>query len=196
MLDFLAAYWVEIFGFVTGAACVFLAAKRIIWTFPIGLASNVVFIVLFLEVGLYADMGLQVVYIVLGITGWIGWARHRASDERAATVHMPRRAVPLLVLAFLAGTALLVYVLVSFTDSTVPVPDAGTTTASLVAQFMLNRRWIESWFVWIAVDVVYIGLYAYKGLYITAALYLIFIGICVHGYRTWRKAPHEEVAHA
>ena len=109
---------------------------------------------------------------------------------------MPRRAVPLLALAFLAGTALLVYVLVSFTDSTVPVPDAGTTTASLVAQFMLNRRWIESWFVWIAVDVVYIGLYAYKGLYITAALYLIFIGICVHGYLTWRKAPHEEVAHA
>jgi nicotinamide mononucleotide transporter len=194
MLDFLADHWLEIFGFVTGALCVFLAARRNIWTFPLGLASNVVYIVVFFEVALYADMGLQVVYIVLGVTGWIGWQRSRAVDDRATTVRMPRRAIPVLVVALVAGAALLTLVLTTFTDSTTPVPDAATTTASLVAQFMLNSRWIENWFVWIAVDVAYIGLYAYKELYITAALYLIFIGICVHGYRTWRRAPHEVAA--
>ena len=190
MLDFFADHWLEIFGFVTGGLCVLLAARRNIWTFPLGLASNLVYIVVFFEVALYADMGLQFVYIVLGITGWIGWNRARADDNRAATVHLPPRVIPFLIVALILGTAILTFVLITFTDSTTPVPDAGTTTVSLIAQFMLNRRWIENWFVWIAVDVAYIALYAYKELYITSALYLLFIGFCVYGYLTWRKAPH------
>jgi nicotinamide mononucleotide transporter len=195
MLEWFAAHWTEVFGFATGALCVILAARRNILTFPLGIASNLVYIVVFFEVALYADMGLQVVYIVLGVTGWIGWNRAKAVDDRAATVQVPRRAILPLVLVLVAGAALLTWVLISFTDSTTPVPDSATTSASLVAQFMLNRRYIESWFVWIAVDVAYIFLYLYKELYITSALYLLFIAFCVYGYRTWRRAPHE-VAHA
>jgi len=190
MLEFLGEHWIEIFGFVTGGLCVLLAARRNIWTFPLGLASNVVYIVVFFEVALYADMGLQFVYIVLGITGWIGWNRARADDNRAATVNLPPRVIPFLVVALVLGTAILTFVLVTFTDSSTAVPDAATTTVSLIAQFMLNRRWIENWFVWIAVDIAYIGLYLSKGLYITAALYLLFIGFCIYGYVTWRRAPH------
>ena len=201
MLDWLsnpwlAEHWLEIFGFVTGGLCVLLAARRNIWTFPIGLASNVVYIVVFFEVALYADMALQVVYIVLGVTGWIGWSRARADDTLVATVRTPTRSIPILVAAFVAITALLAVILSTFTDSQTAIADAATTAGSLVAQFMLNRRWIESWFVWIAVDIAYIGLYIHKELYITGALYLVFIGICVHGYVTWRRAPHQAVAYA
>lgn len=191
MLEWFSAHWTEVFGFATGALCVILAARRNILTFPLGIASNLVYIVVFFEVALYADMGLQLVYIVLGVTGWIGWNRSKAVDDKAATVHVPPRAILPLALALVAGAALLTWVLIAFTDSTTPVPDAATTSASLVAQFMLNRRYIESWFVWIAVDVAYIFLYLYKELYITSALYLLFIGFCVYGYLTWRKAPHE-----
>ena len=194
MLDWLAVHWTEVFGFVTGALCVLFAARRNIWTFPLGLASNVVFIVVFFEFALYADAGLQVVYIVLGITGWIGWTRGRAADNRAATRRTPLRAIVVLAIIGVVGIAALTALLVNYTDSTTALPDAGTTVGSLIAQYMLNRRWIESWFVWITVDVAYIGLYAYKGLYITAVLYVLFIALCVYGYRTWRVAPHVEAA--
>lgn len=190
MLEWLTTNWIEIFGFVTGALCVFAAATRNIWTFPLGIASNVVFLVVFVNSALYADAGLQIVYVVLGVTGWIGWHRARAVDDRPATTGLAVSAIPLLVASAIVGTALLTVVLVTFTDSTTAVPDAATTVVSLVAQFMLNRRWIENWFVWISVDVAYIGLYLYKGLWITAALYLVFIALCVHGYLVWRRAPH------
>ena len=190
MLEWLVAHWTEIFGFTTGVACVYLAARRRRLNFVFGVVSAAVFMVVFFEVALYADMALQVVYIVLGVTGWIGWNRARADDNRAATVHLPPRVIPFLLIALVVGTVILTFVLITFTDSSTAVPDAGTTTMSLVAQFMLNRRWIENWFVWIAVDVAFIALYAYKELYITSALYLLFIGFCVYGYLTWRKAPH------
>lgn len=192
MLEWLAVHWTEVFGFVTGALCVIFAARRNIWTFPLGIASNIVFIVVFFEFALYADAGLQIVYIVLGVTGWIGWMRGRAADNRAATLRTPTPAYLILAVIAVVGIIALTMVLAQFTDSTTEVPDAATTVGSLIAQYMLNRRWIESWFLWITVDIAYIGLYAYKGLYITAALYLIFIGLCVYGYRTWRAAPHVE----
>ncbi|MCU1423408.1 MAG: nicotinamide mononucleotide transporter [Microbacteriaceae bacterium] len=186
ILDWFAAEWTEVVGFVTGALCVFLAARRNIWNFPIGVANNVVFIVLFLGSALYADTGLQVVYLVLAVMGWVNWARNRAADDRPLVVRMPGRAILPLVASTVVAAALLAWLL-TFTDSTTVIADAATTAVSLAAQYMLNRRWIENWFVWIAVDVVYIGLYAYKGLLITGALYLLFIGLCVGGYLGWLR---------
>lgn len=186
----LVQHWVEIFGFVTGVTCVYLAARRNIWNFPVGILSSVVFLVLFVDYQLYADAGLQVVFVVLCVAGWIAWNGARANDDRAATRRVPLSAVPLLVGAALVITVSLSGVLFAFTDSSTQVADASTTAASLVAQFMMNKRWIESWYVWIGVDVAYIALYAFKGLWITGILYLIFIGVCLVGLRTWRAAPH------
>ena len=187
MIAWFVAHWTEILGFVTGAVCVFLAARRNIWNFPIGIANNLVFIVLFVGTALYADAGLQIVYLVLGVQGWIAWARRRPEVVEGFASSTPRRAIVPLVLAAVAGTAVLTFVLTTFTDSTTQLADASTTAVSLVAQYMLNRRWIENWFVWIAVDVVYVALYAVKGLFITGALYLLFIALCVGGYRAWRR---------
>jgi nicotinamide mononucleotide transporter len=190
MLDWLAAHWTEILGFATGAACVLLAALRNIWTFPIGIANNIVFFVLFVDTALYADAGLQVVYLLLGIHGWVIWARNRGAVDpsRLAIRRTPLAAIPLLLLAAVALTAVLSWLLFAHTDSTTQVADAGTTALSLVAQFMLNRRWLENWYVWIAVDIAYVGLYAFKGLWITAVLYALFIGLCSFGLRGWLRA--------
>ncbi len=186
VLDWFVSDWTEILGFVTGAVCVFLAARRNIWNFPIGIANNIVFIVLFLGSALYADTGLQVIYLVLGVMGWVNWARNRAGDDRALVLRMPPRAIPILVATTIVAAGLLAWLL-TFTNSTTVVADAATTAVSLAAQYMLNRRWIENWFVWIAVDVGYIGLYLSKGLFVTGALYLLFIGLCIAGFFGWRR---------
>jgi len=192
MGDWLASNWTEVLGFATGAACVFLAARRNIWTFPVGIANNLVFIVLFFGAALYADLGLQIVYLVLGVTGWYGWSRHRAADSRALISRMPRRSILPLALVAVVGTAIIAFALHSYTDSTTEIADAATTSVSLVAQYMLNRRWLENWFVWIAVDVAYVGLFLVKGLSITAALYLLFVGLCVWGLRGWMRARAQQ----
>ena len=105
-----------------------------------------------------------------------------------------RRTIGGLVVAGLAGTALLTTLNVAFTDTNVPLPDAATTAVSLVAQYMMTRKLVGSWYVWIAVDVAYIALYVYKELYLTAALIPVFIAMCVIGLRDWRRALAEEPA--
>jgi nicotinamide mononucleotide transporter len=184
MTAWLAGHWAEILGFGTGAACVVLAARRRVATFPVGIVNNLVFVVLFTGSALYADAGLQIVYLALGVHGWLAWSR-REPRQRFVRSTPPSAVLPLAA-AGLAGTALLTWVLAAYTDSTTELADAATTAGSLVAQYLLNRRWWETWLVWIAVDVAYVGLYAVKGLWITAALYLLFIGLCVAGLRSWR----------
>jgi nicotinamide mononucleotide transporter len=188
MTSWWLAHWTEVLGFGTGLGCVLLAARRHLATFPLGIANNLVFVLLFTQNALYADAGLQVVYLVLGVQGWWLWHRHPAADDRVAVSSVPRRAVPVLAAAAVLGTAVLTAVL-QRTDSTTELADAATTTVSLVAQVMMNRGWIQSWFVWIAVDVGLVGLFLTKGLLITAALYAVFVVVCVLGYRRWRRAP-------
>jgi nicotinamide mononucleotide transporter len=184
VIDWLAANWTEILGFGTGLACVYLAVRRNTWNYPIGLANNVVFLVLFLGAGLYATAGLQVVYAALAIHGWIRWTI-RVEKQNDYIARTDRTQVAALMGAFVIIAAVLVWVLLTFTDSTVAVFDASTTSASLVAQYLLNRKRIENWFVWMAVDVVFAGLALASGLWITAILYVIFFVLCVYGYRSW-----------
>lgn len=185
MLDWLIANWHEVLGFTTGAVCVVLAVRRNVWTYPIGLANNLVFLGLFAVNGLYATAGLQVVFAILAGHGWLRWTRGAEQDSQYIG-SMPNRAVLPLVLAGLGVAAVLVWVLTSFTDSGIAVPDAAATAASLAAQYMLNRKWIQNWFVWLAVDFGYVWLYAVSGLLLTAVLYAGFAALCVIGYLSWR----------
>nr|WP_314841180.1 nicotinamide riboside transporter PnuC [uncultured Microbacterium sp.] len=187
MLEWLQAEWPQVLGFATGAVCVWLAGRRHVANYPIGIANNVVLFIVFIGAGLYATAALQVVYLLMGAHGWWRWT-HGVEQSRTYVVRTPRRAWPWLALAAVVGTLVLIWVLTTFTDSQVAVPDAATTAASLVAQYMLNRKWIENWFVWICVDIAFVGLSIVAGLWVIAALYLLFIGLCVIGYRSWRRA--------
>lgn len=163
MPQWLLAHWTEVLGFGTGLGCVLLAARRIIWTYPLGIANNLVFVVLFVDHALYADAGLQLVYLALGAQGWWLWHRYPAVDRRVAVGSVPARAVPVLAGAAVLGTVAITAVLHRVTDSTTEIADAATITVSPVAQVMMNRRWIQSWWVWIAVDLAMVGLRATAG---------------------------------
>lgn len=190
MIEWILAEWTQILGFATGAACVLLAARRNVWTYPIGIANNLVFLAVFVPAGLYASAALQIVYLVLGVHGWLRWTRG-VEHDREYVARTPRRVVPWLVVAALAGTAVLTVVLTVFTDSQVALADAATTSASLVAQYMLNRKWIENWWVWIGADVAFVALSIATGLWIIAALYALFVVLCLGGLRSWRRVERE-----
>lgn len=194
MIEWFTAEWTQVLGFVTGALCVLLAARRIIWTYPIGIANNLVFVGVFASAGIYASAGLQIVYLAFGVHGWVRWSRG-VEQDRTYVGRTPRRVVPILILAAVAGTAVLWWVLVTYTDSQVALADAATTAGSLVAQYMLNRKWIQNWFVWAGVDVVFIGLSIVTGLWIVAALYGLFLLMCLYGWWSWRRLERVQPVH-
>ncbi|MCR2783738.1 MULTISPECIES: nicotinamide riboside transporter PnuC [unclassified Microbacterium] len=193
MIEWILAEWMQILGFATGAACVLLSALRNVWTYPLGIANNLVFLAVFLPAGLYASAALQVVYLALGIHGWFRWTR-RVEHDRHYIARTPRRAIVWLVVAGVALAAVLTWVLSTFTDSQVALADAATTSASLVAQYMLNRKWLENWFVWIGVDIAFVALSIVTGLWIVAALYVLFVALCIFGWRSWRRVQGETPA--
>lgn len=184
----------EIAGFVTGALCVWLVARQNVWNWPIGILNNLAFLVLFLTGGLYADGMLQVVYIALAVYGWWAWLRGGAAHTELPVSRTTAVQWWLLLATGVASTALLTWVLQRFTDSTVPLADAVTTVLSLLATWGQARKKLESWWLWIAADVIYVPLYVYKGLWLTGLLYLGFLALCVYGLVGWRASVRERVA--
>lgn len=179
--------WIEAVGVITGAACVLLAVRENVWNWPVGIMNNIFFLVLFWHSRLYADSLLQIFYIAISIYGLWNWLFGGEKHTHAPIIRASRASLAWLTPITVAAAAVLYYVLRHFTDSNVPLGDAITTALSLAAQYMLGRKQIENWLVWIAADVIYIGLYCFKSLYLTAVLYAAFIVMCVAGYRAWKK---------
>jgi nicotinamide mononucleotide transporter len=174
----------ELLGFVTGAASVWLTVLARISNFPVGIANSAFFLVLFASARLFADSGLQVVYIVLGFAGWWQWL-HGGPERARLTV--ARSGWPLLAwcVVFVALATWGLTVLLGAAHDVAPFWDALTTAVSLSAQFLLNCKKIENWAFWIAADVVYIPLYVVKRLDLTAIVYVLFLALCVAGVRAW-----------
>ncbi|GAB3408122.1 nicotinamide riboside transporter PnuC [Schumannella luteola] len=182
----------EIFGFVTGALCVWAVSRQWIWNWPVGLVNNLAFLLLFFGAGLYADASLQAVFFVLGVYGWIVWARRRRGGGGADALLAPiqragRRDVVIALVATALGTVAVAWLLATETDSAVPWPDAFVLSASLVATWLQARKVLEHWWIWIAVDLVSVPLYIVKHLYLTAILYTGFLALCVYGLVGWRR---------
>jgi nicotinamide mononucleotide transporter len=184
----------EMFAFLTGAVCVWLLVKENIWSWPIGIANNLFYVIVFWRAKLYADMGLQFFYIAISIYGWWNWLHHQAGSKKLNVIRIGGREATALFLIGLGSTGGLYWFLRRFTDSTVPLGDSLTTAMSLVAQYMLSRKHIENWYVWITADIIYIALYAYKQLYLTGLLYLIFMIMCIMGAIQWKKSLASESA--
>ena len=178
---------VEILGFLTGAVNVWLLARQNIWNWPIGLANNALYIAVFLSAGLYGDAGLQLVYIALGIYGWWTWA-HPGTRVELQVIRTPRSTWIWLMPVTAAAALGLTFFLRHFTDSTVPVWDGFTTALSLAAIYGQTKKYVESWWIWITVDVIYVPLYIYKHLLLTSVLYFVFFLLCVMGLREWSRA--------
>ena len=173
---------------ITGAISVYLSARENIWSWPTAIVNVGLYIIVFRRTGLYSDMGLQVVYLVLSIYGWYQWLYGGTNRSTLRVSRATARewliATPVAVLFWLVlarSTAMLPGV-------ALPYLDAGLATISLVAQWMMTRKILENWVLWIVADIVYVPMYVYKGLPVTAALYAIFLALAVLGLRSWRRS--------
>ncbi|MEU5877532.1 nicotinamide riboside transporter PnuC [Spirillospora sp. NPDC047279] len=179
--------WGEVLGFVTGVVTVALVVRQHILNWPIGIANVVLLGLIFFDSGLYADASLQIVYVVLQLYGWWAWL-YGGVDRTAEVVRRTRRAEWIgVAVAGAAATGIMYWVLDTRTGSNVPFWDALTTAISLAATYGQCRKLLESWWLWILADLIYIPLYSYKELYLTAALYVVFLGLCVAGVLAWRR---------
>lgn len=191
--------WIEVIGFATGAACVWGVARQKLWNWPVGIANNIAFIILFLGAGLYGETLLQVIFAAVAVYGWYNWVR--GDTETAGRNDLPIRDATRTELllglgATAAGTAVVAMVLTHGTDSQVPWPDAFVLTASLVATYGQAKKIFQHWYAWIVIDLVSIPLYFSRGLALTAILYLGFLALCVYGLVDWKRVRRTEAAPA
>ena len=179
--------YLEILGTILGLLYLWFEYRASIWLWLSSIIMPAVYIFVYGEAGLYADMGINVYYLVASLYGWIAWMRKDSRGEPLPVSFTPRRMWKSLGAAAAVSFAAIVLVLVNFTDSTVPCADSFTTALSIVGLYMLAKKWAEQWLVWIAVDAVSSALYIYKGLYPTAGLYAVYTVVAVAGYFKWRS---------
>lgn len=179
---------IELFAAVFGIVSVYLGTRQSVWVWPTGLVNVGLYIFVFFEAKLYADMGLQAIYVALCVYGWSHWL-HGGDQRTTLPVSRTSRRTWTVLLAIAVGGSLgLGWGLAFHTDASLPWLDSATTVVSLLAQWMMTRKLLEHWLVWIGVDAVYVGMFLYKALFVTAGLYLVFLGLAVVGYRRWRRA--------
>lgn len=176
----------EVLGFITGGYCVWLAVVENIWNWPLGIINAGFFLALFSSSHLYADAGLQVVYVILGFVGWYLWLRGGKNRSQLSVSRISLKEAAVLLLLGVVATYGFTKFLGHIGD-VAPFWDGLTTISSLVAQYMLTKKYLENWYVWIITDVIYIALYFFKHLALTAVLYAIFLTMCVIAVRGWQR---------
>jgi nicotinamide mononucleotide transporter len=195
-MSFEAVDWklvLQIAGVCLGLLYLWLEYRADIRLWVVGLVMPFIHGVLYYVSGLYADMAMEVYYVLAGVYGLVVWKRGTGSGKKEILIsHTPLGAVLPLVATGVAAFGVIAFVLIRWTDSTVPYMDAATTAASIVAMWMLSRKWVEQWIVWIAVDAVCCGLYIYKGIPLTGALYGLYTVLAVAGYFRWKRQVVKE----
>lgn len=174
---------------ITGALCVWLTVVRSVYNFPIGIVSCILFAIMFDLIKLFGDMYLQFFFIVLAIHGWYWWLK---GGEKKTELKVSRANVVdwiVVGVGIAGGVPLLMWLLTG--KGSAPFWDAFTTSGSVVAQILLNRKKIENWIIWIVVDIIYVPLYWYKDYRLTSVLYAVFLIMCIAGLRDWSKELRE-----
>jgi nicotinamide mononucleotide transporter len=182
---------IELLAVVLTLVAVYLTTRQVIWCWPLGMVSVTLYALVFYNAKLYADMGLQALYFGLAIYGWWAWLHGgEENGELEVSLTSNRARSVLVAIGALAGIVL-GYTLSRLTDASLPFMDSILTSFSIVAQWMQTRKLLEAWLVWLAVDVFYVGMFLYKGLYPTAGLYAVFLCLAVLGFVEWRRSMGE-----
>jgi nicotinamide mononucleotide transporter len=182
-LEYVAAFF--------GVVSVYLSVKQNIWSWPTAIVNVGLYAIVFHSSRLYADMGLQVVYVIVSFYGWYQWLYGGKNRTELKVSKTPRKLAVFLTCIGLSFALLLGTVLHRTTNAALPYLDSLTTSTSLVAQWMMTKKLLENWLVWVAVDVVYIAMFISRSLYVTALLYLVFLILSVMGYRQWMASLNE-----
>ena len=179
-MDFLANHWLDIVTTVLGLAYILLEYKASVWMWLVGFMMQALGIVL-------ADCGMEFYYLVMTVYGYWRWIHGSKENKELKITHFPKKMI-LPWLAIIAAVWLVIYLLlINFTNSTVPVADSFTTALSIIGIWALAHKYLEQWFIWIAVDVVTCALYFYKDIPFKASLYALYVIIAIFGYRKWLK---------
>jgi nicotinamide mononucleotide transporter len=189
MLPWFSDRAIEIVAVAFSIAYLYFSIRQKILLWPMGMVSAMLYMVVFYQSKFYADMGLNGYYIIVSVYGWIHWSRKGEVKGRAPVISRINRKM-LLILGFLTLIAFgaIGWLLDHYTDSPVPYWDALTTAASFTATWMLARKILEHWIVWIVVDAISMGLYLYRGLYPTLILFGVYTTMAVIGYLEWKKS--------
>lgn len=185
---------VEVTAAALGFVNVILIVRRTIWNYPFGISMVILYAWIFYDYRLYAEAGLQVYFLVIQCFGLWWWLQGRGQDGRVVVLRAPAFELAACAAAACSVALGLGWVLASHTDADLPYWDATVAALSVVAQYLLARRYLESWPVWIVVDIIAIGIYVNKGLYPTAALYALFLGLAMTGLIVWSRAFARRVA--
>lgn len=179
--------WLEIVAFVLAVVMVVLNMRVNVWAWPLAIASSLLYFLLFWNSRLYGDASLQLVFVAVAGWGWWQWLRGTEADGRALHVRwLDARGRGLAIAAMAIAWPAIGVLLDRVTDTDVPWWDAFPTAGSLIGQWLLGRKYVENWTAWLVVNVVATGLFAYKGLWLTVVLYLLFAAMSVAGWRAWR----------
>ena len=193
MTEFLTSHWLDIVTTVLGLAYILLEYKASIWMWAVGFAMQALGIVLYYQKGLYADCGMEFYYLSMTVYGYWKWKTHPQPlsvegggiKSLLPSLNKERLGVGLLIIATI--WAAIYWLLVTFTNSNVPLADSFTTALSIVGIWALAHKYLEQWFIWIVVDVVTSVLYFYKDIPFKASLYALYVIIAIFGYIKWRK---------
>jgi nicotinamide mononucleotide transporter len=179
---------IELIGALLSAWGVWLTARRKPWCWPVGLVAVLVYTWIFVDARLYSDALLQLAFAVLIVYGWYRWLQHLGEDGRVEVAPLSRRHAVAHLLLGAVGALLLGFTMHRWTDAALPWLDAALTAFSLVAQWWQAKRHVAAWWLWIVVDVIYVGEYVYKHLLITSVLYAGFVVLAIIGLRAWQQA--------
>ena len=179
----------EVLGTLVGLIYLWLEYRASIYLWITSVIMPAIYIFVYYEAGLYADFGINIYYLGAAVYGWLVWKYgHKSADLHELPItKMPKRSWLKALVVFLVAQILIAWILINFTDSDVPWWDAFTTALSIIGMWMLARKYLEQWLVWIVVDVVCVGLYIYKGLYFTSGLYALYSVIAVFGWLNWKR---------
>lgn len=195
MLDWFLSNYIELFGVLSGLIYIYLEIKASIYLWPVGIITAAFYIAVFMQAKFYADMGLQVYYLLVFIYGLYIWLRKGKNSETEKEVlqirNITRKELVLYSMFTIISFGVIYFILKNYTDSPLPAWDSFTTSLSIIATFMLAHKIIEQWWIWIVVNIVSLGLYIYKDLYMTAFLFIVYGIMAVVGFFEWKKLQNE-----
>ena len=187
MTDFLLAHWLDITTTLLGLLYILFEYRASVWLWFVGFLMQALGIVLYYQKGLYADCGMEFYYLSMTVYGYFKWVRGAANKKTLPITKFPRKLIIPWCAVILVIWGIIYWLLVTFTNSNVPLADSFTTALSIVGIWALAHKYLEQWFIWILVDVVTCCLYFYKDIPFKACLYALYVIIAIFGYLKWRR---------
>ena len=187
MTEFLLAHWLDITTTILGLFYIWFEYRASVWLWAVGFLMQALGIVLYYQKGLYADCGMEFYYLLMTIYGYWKWVRGSTSKQALPITRFPNKFILPWGALTCAVWGLIYWLLITFTNSNVPLIDSFTTALSIVGVWALAHKYLEQWFIWIVVDIVTCGLYFYKDIPFKGGLYALYVIIAIFGYRKWKQ---------